>query len=359
MTNILKEVNKYGYYEIRLESIGGLGANLCGKLLGELGAFQLGLYAQSFASYGSEKRGSPVKSHIRFSEKEILTNSIVKEPHVLCLFHENMLNKPTSLNGAGPHTTLIVNTASDGETIRKRLKYPVKEIVCIDASTLSNKLNARNNVILFGTIVKACGFIDLDMAKRIIEKSLGKKYPNSLKNNIAGVVAGYTECQTTILVNGENNKINYQHKEPAWGYENAPIGGINYVIGSSVSQDLSSSREGYIPLFLQEKCINCGLCDTTCPDYVFQFEEGEYRNKKMMINKGLDYHHCKGCLRCVEICPTEALVAGVEKDHHNLKTNLPNKDLLIKNLQYEISGASSYVTSESEDNMKNFKGGHL
>ena len=25
------------YYEIRLESIGGLGANLCGKMLGELG----------------------------------------------------------------------------------------------------------------------------------------------------------------------------------------------------------------------------------------------------------------------------------------------------------------------------------
>ena len=26
------------YYEIRLESIGGLGANLCGKMLGEMGA---------------------------------------------------------------------------------------------------------------------------------------------------------------------------------------------------------------------------------------------------------------------------------------------------------------------------------
>ena len=29
---------KKGIYEIRLESVGGLGANLCGKLLGELGA---------------------------------------------------------------------------------------------------------------------------------------------------------------------------------------------------------------------------------------------------------------------------------------------------------------------------------
>ena len=33
----LPTANEEGCYEIRLESIGGLGANLCGKLLGELG----------------------------------------------------------------------------------------------------------------------------------------------------------------------------------------------------------------------------------------------------------------------------------------------------------------------------------
>ena len=56
----LPETNEYGYYEMRLESIGGLGANLCGKMLGELGAIYLDLNAASFSSYGSEKRGSPV-----------------------------------------------------------------------------------------------------------------------------------------------------------------------------------------------------------------------------------------------------------------------------------------------------------
>lgn len=53
----LSKVNEEGYYEIRLESVGGLGANLCGKLLGELGAAYLGFNASSFSSYGSEKRG--------------------------------------------------------------------------------------------------------------------------------------------------------------------------------------------------------------------------------------------------------------------------------------------------------------
>lgn len=57
----LPVTNENGSYEIRLESIGGLGANLCGKMLGELGALSLSLNSLSFSSYGSEKRGSPVK----------------------------------------------------------------------------------------------------------------------------------------------------------------------------------------------------------------------------------------------------------------------------------------------------------
>ena len=82
------------YYEIRLESIGGLGANLCGKLLGELGAIYLGLNASSFSSYGSEKRGSPVKAYIRWcpAEKELRINSPVQKPNLLGIFHEAMMH---------------------------------------------------------------------------------------------------------------------------------------------------------------------------------------------------------------------------------------------------------------------------
>ena len=67
----LSKVNEEGYYEIRLESVGGLGANLCGKLLGELGAAYLGFNASSFSSYGSEKRGSPVKAFIRYCDEDM------------------------------------------------------------------------------------------------------------------------------------------------------------------------------------------------------------------------------------------------------------------------------------------------
>ena len=100
-------------------------------------------------------------------------------------------------------------------------------------------------------------------------------------------------------------------------------------------------------MFIQEKCINCGLCDSTCPDMVFQFKPGEYKGKEAMVNAGLDYHHCKGCLRCVAVCPTGALVDGIEREHPDLKWFVRNKDLIVDKLEFEDTGANSWVTSES------------
>ena len=47
------------------------------KTAGRAGGLYLGLNAAAFSSYGSEKRGSPVKSYVRWSapEREILHNS--------------------------------------------------------------------------------------------------------------------------------------------------------------------------------------------------------------------------------------------------------------------------------------------
>ena len=92
MKNSLYEKLKSGkeYYEIRLESIGGLGANLCGKMLGELGVKYLDLNSTNFSSYGSEKTGTPVKGFVRYcnKEKEIRVHSPIVEPDLLVVFHQ-------------------------------------------------------------------------------------------------------------------------------------------------------------------------------------------------------------------------------------------------------------------------------
>lgn len=349
---ILPVTNENGYYEIRLESIGGLGANLCGKMLGELGAIHMDLNAASFSSYGSEKRGSPVKAFIRYSAKdrEIGINSPVEKPHILGLFHEAMIGKSAVTAGVGENTRIVINTTASPDEIREKLKLYAGTIHCIDALTIAMEEKSRINMVMLGAVAKVSGFIPLEAVEEIVKETIGKKYPAMLAGNLSGVRRGYEEMVSIHYTPSDKKEyayVSYEDVKNQWGYANAPIGGVNICPGSTVSNDLSASREGYIPLFIKERCINCGLCDTTCPDMVFQFEKGEYKGKEMMVNMGLDYHHCKGCLRCVEVCPVNALVQGLEKEHPHPDYTMKNKDLLPENMEYEEVGANSYVTSES------------
>ena len=90
---------------------------------------------------------------------------------------------------------------------------------------------------------------------------------------------------------------------------------------------------------------------------VFQFLPGEFKGKETMINKGLDYHHCKGCLRCVDVCPTGALVSGKDEEHSRKKWFVRNKDLISKKVDYEAAGANSAITGESYSDEKRVDGG--
>lgn len=363
--NLIKPVtlpmeNNNGCYEMRLESIGGLGANLCGKLLGELGAAYLGLNASAFSSYGSEKRGSPVKAYVRWSapDHDILHNSPVEHPHMLVIFHEALSKTQLITAGAEENCIIVVNTKSSPEEIRDKFKVYAGTICCVNALELAMQSKSRVNMVMLGAIAKASGFIPINSVISLISDTLGKKYPSMLQNNLLGIEQGYNNLSIqNFTPDGKYEKIPYQSQQIKWGYINAPLGGENPHAGSTVSNDLSPSREGYIPLFLYEKCIHCGMCDTTCPDMVFQFLPGEYRGKPSMMNKGLDYHHCKGCLRCVDVCPTGALVAGKEEEHTDKKWFVRNKDIIAQNLDFEPAGADPWITSESYSDEKRIDGG--
>ncbi|MDH5638419.1 MAG: 2-oxoacid:acceptor oxidoreductase family protein, partial [Nitrospinota bacterium] len=99
-------VNELGFYEIRMESVGGFGANLAGKILGEAGVLGMGFNGSNFSSYGSEKKGSPVKAFVRFCAPDVVVreNSPVTEPHMLVIFLETMLGSPGMLSGVGKDT---------------------------------------------------------------------------------------------------------------------------------------------------------------------------------------------------------------------------------------------------------------
>lgn len=354
---IFPVLNESGYYEIRLESIGGLGANLCGKMLGELGVRILDCNSASFSSYGSEKTGTPVKAYIRYcaKEKEIRVHSPVEHPHLLGVFHEALLKDPSVCKGCTEDTVMVINTPSGG-----KLCVSGKNLYVIDAQRIAMETHSRINVVMLGAIAKAAGFIKLEDVWQICRETVGMKYPDMLEANLEGIRRGYEELQYAGgKEKSQTSQIEKSGDIPKWGYKTAPIGGINPLCGNSVIADLSPSRQGYIPIFIPEKCINCGMCDSTCPDMVFQFAKGIYKGREMMVNRGLDYYHCKGCLRCVAVCPTHALVRGLEADYPQKPYFLPNQDLLRRPEYYEASGPDGYITSESYLTEEKIEGGEV
>lgn len=374
------------YYEIRLESIGGLGANLCGKMLGELGVKYLDLNSTNFSSYGSEKTGTPVKGFIRYcnKEKEIRVHSPVTEPDLLVVFHQALLQDASIWKGCSQETGIIivlepgqeVPDLLSGRRKGERLSFCNRGIVYgLEAQRIAMETHSRINVVMMGAVLKVMGLDSIRAGEVIMEDTLGKKYPDALKANLEGMKRGYEELrvldvnlyeenaseqkEATNDCNTENSTGKNSADQHEWGYDNAPIGGINPRFGNSVISDLSPSRQGYIPLFIKERCINCGLCFSACPDMVFQFAKGKYKGREMMVNQGLDYYHCKGCLRCVDVCPVNALVRGVESEHPNKDYFLTNQELIRTPDYYEESGPDGYITSESYLTEKRMEGGEV
>lgn len=350
----LPETNDRGFYEIRLESIGGLGANVSGKILGEVGALYLDLNSSNFASYGSEKKGTPVKSFVRWcaADQEIRINSPIEKPHLLGIFHENLVGKIPVLAGVDEKTKVVVNTDMNPEEMRNFLKLYAGSLFTIDALKIAMEEKTRTNMVMLGALAKASGFIPLDALEQVVKDTIGKKYPAALEGNLNGLKRGFEEVEMKHFdADGKYEYQEYKEVKRDWGWDNAPIGGNNPNFGSTISNDVSASRVGYVPIFKIDACINCGMCDTTCPDMVFQFAEGEYKGRQTMVNLGPDYHHCKGCLRCVEVCPTDALTVGIEREHDIWKTHVRNRELVVDQMEFEdMVGPNSIVTSEKEDN---------
>lgn len=316
----LPRINQFGFFEIRLESIGGLGANVAGKIIAEAGVVGMGFNGSNFASYGSEKKGTPVSSFIRYcdSDRPVRINSPVTEPHILGIFHENLVARLPITAGVKPDSIVVINTDKDPHTAREYLRLVGGRVITVDAIKIAYEEKVRMNAVMIGAITRAMEFMDKEAMKEAIRETLGKKYENQLKANLRGFEAGYDQVEIAEFdEDGRFPFVPFQEPKSQWGYMNAPIGGVIIEAGSSVVKNNQSSRQGKIPLFHYDKCIHCGMCETTCPDYCFKFisKEDEKSGKVQMFNQGLDYQFCKGCLRCVDVCPVEALTEELEADH--------------------------------------------
>lgn len=304
-----------GLFEIRFESIGGLGANSAGKILATAAVLDMNLNGSHFSSYGSEKKGSVIRSYVRLgaADKPIRTSAPIDSPDVIVVFHDALVKQEITIAGMKNDGYLIYNGAP-GDVPKALEKVPAgTKIIRIDATNIAMQEFSRPNAVLLGTLCNIVPFLEGEYVLEKLTAKFRERNPKAAAANERAFERGATEFEILEGVGKGTDDLPIIRSTPILGYETAPIGGVIPNAGNTISNDLSASRTGYMPKFAGAKCIHCGLCATVCPDFCLSWtheldEEGINRVRL----KGVDYQYCKGCMRCVETCPTEAIVRVVE-----------------------------------------------
>lgn len=303
------------FFELRFESIGGLGAHAAGQILATAAVLRMGLNGAHFSSYGSEKKGSLIRSFVRLGalEQSIRTSAPVESPDVIVVFHEALLSHPATLAGMRSSGTLIfTGPAGDMPAGLSRLPRTVR-VIRVDAQRIALEERSRPNAVLIGTLAAALPFLDSDILLQALSDEFAEKRPEAVATNQRAFERGAAEFEILPDVGKASGDLPIIRPSPEWGYLTAPMGGIISTVGNTVWNDLSTSRTGWLPVLDLDKCIHCGMCDMVCPDLCMVWTaDGDAPVPAAAHLVGVDYRYCKGCLRCVESCSTGALTREVE-----------------------------------------------
>ena len=310
-----------GFFEIRFESIGGLGAHAAGQILARAAVLKMNLNGSHFSSYGSEKKGSVVRSYIRLAaaDKPIRTSAPIDSPDVIVVFHGALMEQDVTMAGMKNSGTLIFNGAASEVHEKLELIPSGTRIVRIDAMNIAVEERSRPNAVMLGTLTATVPFLNADIVLKALTEKFAQRNPQAAAANERAFQRGAQEFEILEGAGKGTGDLPVIRPSPVLGYETAPIGGVIPYPGNTVSNDLSMSRTGWMPLFTEKECIHCGLCATVCPDFCLVWgheeEQPEAGNGEPAIAvrlKGVDYQYCKGCMRCIETCPTEAMTRVTE-----------------------------------------------
>lgn len=323
---------------IRLEAIGGQGAHSAGAILAETAVIKQGYTGNHFSSFGSEKRGSPVKSFIRFSTDKAPVRSVsfIEKPDLLGLFHLSLIEShPEVLQGVHEDTDLVINTALKPREVKLPKGIKPKRIWTINATQIAADNKCGLNAVMLGAMTTALRELEKNFLIETMNNFFAHLSASVRQNNTKGFNEGYEtvhcesfredEQSTDVVSNPDSVEI---------GYLNAPIGGVILNPGNSILKDHSASRKGVAPQFIKELCFNCGYCDMVCPDYCFVWNIDPQKKKSPEL-LGIDYQYCKGCQKCVMVCPVKALEAVPEdqindkSQHIKLYSHLEPQDIVL------------------------------
>ncbi|MBI4177799.1 2-oxoacid:acceptor oxidoreductase family protein [bacterium] len=284
-----------GICSILMSGLGGDGANTAAKLLFDVAVNQIGLDGGLDAKYGSEKTGTPTDVSIRLTDTQspIRTSGPTRMPHILVVFHPELVRPLRLTEGLRENASVIVNTTRPFDEIRDLLELHSGTLHLLDAAGIARATRSRLNMPLLAQLCRVIGFPD-----EALEEPIVKKWPRQSEANLAAFRAARDGVQTRRI--DPDGRYALRPPRPIQsriGYETMLDGGTVRAADSLIVPKPGSRRSlSPPPAFNRAACIDCVLCLTVCPDPGALI----WRENKMT---GVDAAYCKACMRCVSVCP--------------------------------------------------------
>lgn len=184
---------------------GGQGAVIAAKILASA-IFKEGKFAQSFPSFGVERRGAPVLAFTRVDDSPIRLRTAIYEPDHIIVLDPTLIRQTTVFSGLKRGGTVLVNTSAP----ITKLNFPAEYFgAAIDAADIAVRHNLGTksipivNTAILGAFAKFTGVVGIDAIVKAVEEGV----PVMHDENAAAAMDAYETLNTTVeeLVDATSN----------------------------------------------------------------------------------------------------------------------------------------------------------
>lgn len=185
--------------QVRIHGRGGQGAVTAAELLA-LAAFDDGLWAQAFPTFGSERMGAPVTAFCRIDDREIRTREPVTEPDVLIVMDPTLIHQVDLFAGLAPDGYVLLNTAKDPEGLGLgplRSRLPAGHLVTVAATEMARRHLGRPvpNAALLGGFAALTSTVTMTS----VVGAIRQRFPAAVADgNVAAAADAFSVVATAI-----------------------------------------------------------------------------------------------------------------------------------------------------------------
>jgi len=175
--------------EVRWHGRGGQGAVTSTELIA-LAAINKEKYAQSFPSFGPERRGAPVQAFLRVGDEPVRVRSEITKPDVVVVLNPDLFDSVDVTSGLKENGILVINTRKSLDEMKAAHGngYRIATVNAMKIARESIGLPITNTTMI-GALLKVVPLVELDDMIGPLEHRFGKV----AEKNITAMKRAYEE----------------------------------------------------------------------------------------------------------------------------------------------------------------------